>query len=71
MPGRNADLLAHEVDAEDRFGDRMFDLQAGVHLDEVELAVLVQELDRARADVVDLGHGIGADLADLARACSG
>jgi hypothetical protein len=42
----------------------MLHLQAGVHLDEVELVVLEQELDGARADVVDLGHGVGADLAD-------
>jgi hypothetical protein len=62
--GGHADLLAHEVDAEDAFGHRMFDLEAGVHLDEVELAVLVEELDGAGADVADLGHRVGADLAD-------
>jgi hypothetical protein len=47
--GGDADLLAHQIDAEDRLGHRVLDLQAGVHLDEVELAVLVEELDRARA----------------------
>jgi hypothetical protein len=49
--GGDADLLAHQVDAGDHLGDRMLDLQARVHLDEVELAVLVQELDRAGAAV--------------------
>jgi hypothetical protein len=43
----------------------MFDLQAGVHLDEVELAILIKELDGPGANVVDGSHGIGADLADL------
>src|SRR3546814_8844076 len=35
----------------------MLDLQAGVHLDEVELAVLVEELDGAGAAVAELAHG--------------
>ena len=43
----------------------MLDLYAGVHLDEIELAVVVEELDRAGAFVVHLAHGVGADLADL------
>ncbi len=63
-PGGHADLFTDEVDAEDAFGHRVFDLQAGVHLDEVELAVLVEELDGPRADVVDGGDGVRADLAD-------
>ena len=47
----------------------MLDLQARVHLDEVELAVLVEELDRAGAAIVELLHGawrtIVADLLAL------
>ena len=43
----------------------MLDLQARIHLDEVELAVLVEELDRAGAAVLDLAHGLGDRLADL------
>ena len=62
--GGDADLLLHEVDVVDRLGHRVLDLQAGVHLDEVELALLVEELDRAGAGVVDLRDGVGADLAD-------
>jgi hypothetical protein len=50
--GGDADLLAHQVDAGHRLGDRMLDLQAGVHLDEVELAVLEQELQGAGAAVL-------------------
>ena len=63
--GGDADLLAHEVDAGDRFGDRMLDLQAGVHFDEIELAVLVEEFDRAGAAIAQLLQRVGADLADL------
>src|SRR5690606_3140088 len=59
------ELLADQVDAGDQFGHRMFHLDAGVHLDEVEAAVLVQELERARAAVADADAGFHADLADL------
>jgi hypothetical protein len=34
-------------------GDRVLDLHAGVHLDEVELAVLVEELEGAGVAVAD------------------
>ena len=63
--GRDADLLAHDVDAGDRFGDRMLDLQAGVHLDEIEVAVFVQEFDGAGAQIAELGERRGDDAADL------
>src|SRR3546814_15820675 len=58
-------LLAHQVDAGDPLGHRVLDLDAGVHLDEVEAAVLEQELERAGAAVADADAGIHADLADL------
>ncbi|MPL84613.1 hypothetical protein SDC9_30578 [bioreactor metagenome] len=64
LTGRDADLFAHQIDAEDRLGHRVFHLQPGVHLDEVEFAVLEQELDRAGARIAELGHRVGADLAD-------
>ena len=57
------DLPLDEVDAGDHLGHRVLDLQAGVHLEEEELAVLVDELDRAGVVVADrLGrlHGGGA-----------
>ena len=62
---RHPDLFAHQIDAENRLGHRMFDLQAGVHFDKEEFAVLIQIFDGAGTDVVDLGNGIGADLADF------
>ena len=64
LPGRDADLLLHDVDAGDQLGHRMLDLHARVHLDEEELVVLVQELERAGAAVADLPAGVGAALAD-------
>src|SRR4051794_39278814 len=39
----DADLLAYEVNAGDEFGDGVFDLDARVEFDEVELVVLVNE----------------------------
>ena len=62
--GGDEDLLLHDIDAGDELGDRMLDLDARVHLDEEELAVLVQELERAGAAVADLAAGVDAALAD-------
>ena len=64
-PGRDLDLLVDDVDAGDHLGDGMLDLDARVHLDEVELAVLVEKLDRPDADVAELRHGAGDHSADL------
>src|SRR2546427_6244917 len=43
----------------------MLHLHAGVHLDEVELAVFKEELEGAGATVAQLLAGSGAALADL------
>ena len=63
------DLLGDEVEPGDQLGDRVLDLQPGVHLQEVELAVLVEELDGAGVDVAarlgDLDRGLAHGLADL------
>ncbi len=64
-PAAMIELLLHQVDAGDHLGDRVLDLDAGVHFDEVEVAVLVQELERAGAAVADALAGFDADLADL------
>src|SRR5690606_16226505 len=57
-------LLLDQIDAGDHFGDRMLDLDAGVHLDEEELAVFIQELERARTAIPHLAAGLGTALAD-------
>ena len=62
---RDADLLAHDVDAGDGLGHRMLDLQPGVHLDEIEVAVLIEEFDGAGAEIAQLGQRAGDDAADL------
>ena len=49
----DADLLAHQVDARDLFGDGVLDLEARVDLEEPDVAVRLQEeFDGAHADVV-------------------
>ena len=45
-------LPLDQIDARDDLGHRVLHLQARVHLEEEEPAVLVEELDRARPDVV-------------------
>ena len=57
--GGDADLLEDEIDAGDHFGHRMLDLDAGVHFDEIELAVLVEKLDGADAEILHLAHRLG------------
>ena len=53
----HADLPSHQVQAGDGFGDRVFDLQAGVHLHKEELAARIQQkLHRARAHIT---NGLG------------
>ncbi len=54
LAGRDADLRLHQVHPRDRLGHRMLHLDAGVHLHEVEVLLLVQEeLDGARVGVAD------------------
>ena len=46
---RHAYLLAHEVFADDFFGNRMFDLQASIDLKKIEVIVITQQkLHRTR-----------------------
>ena len=57
LAARHAQLQFDEVETGNHFGDGMLDLQARVHLEEIERAALIeQEL-----------HGAGADIADCAR----
>ena len=67
----DADLLADQIEAGDRLGHRMLDLQPGVHLDEVEFAVLPEELDRAGAAIAHVGHRLGDRSRPSARAPRG
>src|SRR5512147_1057023 len=56
--------LANEIQAADHFGYRMLDLQSRVHLDEVELAALVEELERADAAVAQADRRFGREPPD-------
>src|ERR1700693_4298802 len=56
LAGGDAQLLADDVDAADHLADRVLDLQARVHLDEIERAVLIEELDRPGALVAELSE---------------
>ena len=67
--GGNADLLEDQVNVGDHLGHRMLDLNARVHLDEVELAVFVEKLDGADPEIADLAHRFRHRFADrIARA---
>ena len=71
LAGGDQQLRLHQVDAGDELGHRVLDLDAGVHLDEVELAVLVEELHGAGAAVADRAAGLDAALAHEAALAHG
>ena len=65
LAGRDADLLAHDVDAGHRLRDGVLDLHARVHLEEVVGAVGVeQSLDGPGRAVADGACGVDRDRAD-------
>src|SRR6266403_2825676 len=54
LAGRHPDHQLDEIETGDELGHRMLDLEPGVHLEKVEIALLVDdELDRAGRTVVD------------------
>jgi hypothetical protein len=53
----DAQLFADDIDAGDHLRDRVLDLHPRVHLDEVETAIFVEELEGAGAAVADLFAG--------------
>ena len=68
----NPDLPVDEVEAGHHLGHRMLDLQPGVHLEEIERAVVVeQELDRARVGVAHRARDRGRRGGDALPQCAG
>src|SRR5262249_61470937 len=67
LAGGDPDLLADQVEPGHRLGHGMLDLDARVHLDEVEVAAAVdEELDRTRVHIVDRGGGQQRSLVQAA-----
>src|SRR5687768_8258898 len=50
---RHPNLFLYQVDSGEHLGYRMLHLNPGVHLHEIELAVLEEHLDRSSAHVID------------------
>ena len=68
----DAQLQLDQVEARDQLGDGVLDLQPGVHLEEEELPVAVEdELDGAGADVADRGRPAATAAAHSASRSSG
>ena len=67
LPRRHSHLQLDQIQPGDHLGHRVLDLQAGVHLHEEELVGPVggdDELDGARAGVVDAARGVARGRAD-------
>ena len=60
----DAQLPFDEILPGDHFRDGMFDLQASVHLDEIELPALIHELNGAGADVIHRARSSDRGFAD-------
>jgi len=72
LAGSGTDLLLDQVDAGDRFRDRVLNLDPGIHFHEIEIALGVdQELDRAHPGIIDMpgqaDSGLAHRLAQLGR----
>src|SRR5665213_1130154 len=65
LAGGDRELCLDQIDARDQLGHRMFDLDARVHLDEIELAVLVEKFQRAGAAVANRAAGFDTALSHL------
>ena len=64
---RDHDLALDQVDVGDHLRDRVLDLNAGIHLNEVQAPVLIhQKFDRARVGVADRSQRSAQHLPDLA-----
>ena len=63
--GGYADLFENQIDVGNHFRHRMLHLNPRIHFDEVEFPILVQEFDRAYAEIFDRTHCFGYGLADL------
>ena len=61
------DLRLNDVDAGDFFGDGVFHLNPGVHLDEVEFLIvhIHQEFNGARAFVIHMGADFASHFTDI------
>ncbi|RMU19924.1 hypothetical protein ALP34_05544 [Pseudomonas savastanoi pv. glycinea] len=60
VAGGDAEHLLDDVDTGDHFGYRVLHLNTGVHFDEVETTVLVQELESTRAAIADIDTRLDA-----------
>src|SRR5690606_2933515 len=60
LPRGDRKLRLHDVDAGDHLGNGMLDLHPRIHLNEVELAVLIEELEGAGPAIADALAGLHA-----------
>ena len=58
----NLDLLTHDVDTSDGFGNWVLHLKAGVHLGKEELTVIIKKFKGSCSPVSNLPTGVGAAL---------
>ena len=69
---RDEDLRTYEVNAGDHLGDRVLDLNSGVHLDEIVVALLVhQEFHRTGRDIADMTGNLDGILVQCLTGCLG
>ncbi len=60
----DSDLFLHQIEACEHLRHWMLHLQARVHLDEIELFVLIKKLDRPHSRIAELGACLRHSLSD-------
>src|SRR5690606_19966299 len=60
----NTQLFPHDIDARDHLCNGVLHLDPGVHFNEIELVVLVQEFEGAGTAITDVETGLDAGLED-------
>ena len=65
MSSGNSDLLAHQINPGNGFGDWVFNLQSGVHFDKEEFAILKQKLHGAYTKIAHFASGLSRNGADF------
>src|SRR5271167_646367 len=63
------ELLADDVETADHLGDRVFDLQARIHLDEKEFTILIEKFEGTDTLVAELAHGLDGERAEPVALC--
>ena len=65
LSSSDANLFLHEINAGHHFRDRVLNLNARIHFNEIELACFIEKFESTRTTVTNLAAGLSAAVADF------